>query len=257
MTDNESKDVKDTQAPDNDLTRRMFSSFSHELKTPLASIIGSLEVLNMMNSRLSDEKRAVLIETSLLESQRLDRYVSNILELSRLELNLVNMRIEPIPLSEVLYEALLLSNRLKHEAEINKIGISEDIILNTDIKLLSRLVDIIIENAILHSAAPQCRDPNDSSNRKIGHNVKIDIWCENHDDHFRLIIRDYGIGLPIESFDEIFEKYARLKHEDRKSNGTGLGLSIAREIGKLLNIEIQASNHPKGGAMFKIIFNNL
>jgi two-component system sensor histidine kinase KdpD len=228
---------------DNDLTRRMFSSFSHDLKTPLASIIGSLEVLSMMHTKLSEEKRTILIETSLNESHRLDRYVSNILELSKLELGLVNKRVEQIHIKDAIDEALLLAGRLKHKAIIKLLNVENEIIIDSDLKLLARMIDILIENAIIHSAESQ-----------NGESVKIDIWYENKNNKSILAIRDYGTGIPIESFDEIFEKYSRIKHMDRKNTGTGLGLSIAREIGKLIDIDISVSNHPKGGAIFEIVF---
>ena len=230
--------------PDNnDLTRRMFSSFSHDLKTPLASIIGSLEVLSMMHTKLSEEKRNILIETSLKESHRLDRYVSNILELSKLELGLVNKRVEQIHIKEAIEEALLLAGRLRHKASINLLNIENDTIINSDLKLLARMIDIIIENAIIHSAEGS-----------DGDNVKIDIWFETKNEKPILVVRDYGVGIPLESFGEIFEKYSRIKQADKKNSGTGLGLSIAREIGKLLDVEISASNHPKGGAIFEMLF---
>lgn len=221
-----------------DLSRAMFSSFSHDLKTPLAAIIGSLEVYTMMSDKLSNEKKLQLVEAALKESRRLDGFISNILEISKLEMGLITPKFSKVLLADVINSALITIKNKYPQANINVISVHEDIEVETDFHLLKKIINVFIENAIIHSETDQSIDVDYGMDK-----------CKKY-----ICVRDYGIGISESDFETIFTKYARIKLKDRKNAGTGLGLSIARAISQLLNCKINVSNHKNGGAIFCVSF---
>lgn len=84
------------------LYRQMLSAVSHDLKTPLATIIGSLEVYTLLEAKLSEEKRRSLINSALSEAYRLDKFITNILDMAKLESRAVQPREEPANLTPLI-----------------------------------------------------------------------------------------------------------------------------------------------------------
>ncbi len=95
------------------LHRQMLSSVSHDLKTPLASIIGSLEVYERMKDKLPEEKKTTLIHVALQEAYRLDNFITNILDMARFENHIVKPHYERTEITAIVSDCLLrLNNRL-------------------------------------------------------------------------------------------------------------------------------------------------
>jgi two-component system sensor histidine kinase KdpD len=220
---------------------QMMSAVSHDLKTPLASIIGSLEIHNKMNAALSPEKKAMLLTTALEEAYRLDGFISNILDMARLENGMTKVHKREYDLEQIIQDCIQKIVNLHERAEIKVIKPSELITCETDASLLSRAINCILDNAIKHSGNEKTK-------------IQIDYTAENN--QVTLHIKDDGTGIPPGEEEKIFNKYTRIAKKDHKNAGTGLGLTLARAIIELLGgyIHLQPSDTegPYQGACFKI-----
>jgi K+-sensing histidine kinase KdpD len=218
------------------LHRQMLSSISHDLKTPLAAVIGSLEIYTRMATILPPEKSAQLISTALSEAYRLDNFVTNILDMAKLENGMVPVRHESSDLEAVLRDCV---EKFNHRYQTQSIAITpfaHAIRVTTDPALLGRLLALLIDNAMKYGGSPAAVT---LGARQEGHGVTITV-------------SDNGGGIPHEKTEEIFSKYTRLKRQDHQNAGTGLGLAIGRSIAHLLRGTLVASNNDHGGALFTL-----
>ena len=221
--------------------RNMLSSVSHDLKTPLASVIGSLEIHERMKDKLPQDKKEALIATALQEAYRLDNFVTNILEMAKLEHNMVKVQKEDCHIDALIRDCLTkLGHRLK-DVTVNISSNESQDIVRSDATLLSRAVLQVLDNAVKYGGKP----------------TVIDIDYGHHQQNKKMYvirIRDNGKGIPPNLHETIFEKYTRFAKQDQQAAGTGLGLSITRHILKLLGGTVLASDSPAGGSVFTLSF---
>jgi len=227
------------------LHRQMLSSVSHDLKTPLATIIGSLEVMTMLYDKLTEEKRKSLIGSALTEAFRLDYFITNILDMAKFEADAVKPRFESGKLSQMIQDSLTRLGPLKSRGEIriNPLGGGDDIV--TDPMLGSRAIGLVLHNAFKFG---QRKTPNATPV------IEIDYGVDGREGFVR--IRDHGEGIPDDKQSAVFDKYTRLQKTDQQQAGTGLGLTICQHIMRLLDGRIVLSNHPEGGAVFTLYYLN-
>lgn len=215
----------------------MLSAVSHDLKTPLASIIGSLEVYDKLKAKLSDEKKNVLLKTALDEAYRLDNFITNILDMSKLENKMVKIRKEPLHLKSVLHDCVTKLGYKTSGVKIDMKG--DDVMVNSDSNLLCRALYLVVENAIRHNNNP---------------NPEIHIEVGGDEKRYFIRVEDNGPGIPEARIKDIFSKYSRISRQDHQNAGTGLGLAICRQIAIMLDGTITAANRPGGGAIFEFKF---
>ena len=218
---------------------QMMSAVSHDLKTPLASIIGSLEIHDKMKESLSEDKRVTLLKTALEEAYRLDGFISNILDMARIENGMTKVHRRHCEVDQIIQDCIQKVTNVQNKAEISVIKPLFSTSVETDSSLLSRSFQCLLDNAIKHSG-----------NAK----PKIQISFSEGDNEVIVHIKDDGVGIPAGDEEVIFSKYTRLAKKDYKNAGTGLGLTIARAISKLLGggIYLEKSNTegPYTGAAF-------
>ncbi len=223
------------------LHRQMLSSVSHDLKTPLATIIGSLEVMTMLYDKLSEEKRRSLISSALTEAFRLDHFITNILDMAKFEADAVRPRFEPARLSQMVQDSLARLGPLKTKGEIDIRTVTTEDALVTDSMLGARAIGLVLHNAFkyggLKAAVPL---------------IEVDYGLNGREGFVR--IRDHGEGIPPAKQAAVFDKYTRLQKTDQQNASTGLGLTICQYIMRLLDGRIELSNHPEGGAIFTLYF---
>lgn len=213
--------------------RQMLSAVSHDLKTPLASVIGSLEIYHRMGAHLPEAKRATLIETALNEAYRLDSFLTNILDMAKLENNLVPFRSEEIDIRTLLENIVSALGQRTANAKI-EIQPAQNFNVHLDIALASRALTLLVDNAVKHAGATPHVELNYSRAR----------------DMLIITIGDNGDGVPPGKEEEIFSKYSRLRRGDHQNAGTGLGLAIARHVARRLGGDVTVQNKPEGGALF-------
>ena len=220
--------------------RNMLSAVAHDLKTPLASIIGSLDVYTAMQGRLTAEKQAELIKVALQEAHRLDHFITNILDMARLEEGVVKPKQERVNIGAMLANCLASMGAQLQGATVDIQGLPETVTSVSDTVLLSRAASIVLDNAIKYGGAP----------------VASQVEYGNGDTGSGYIrIHDNGVGIASDQVENIFSKYTRLERiGQKKISGAGLGLAIARHIMQLLHGDIVAANHASGGAVFTLRF---
>ena len=222
------------------LHRAVLTSVSHDLKTPLTCIIGALEVYERTKEKLTLEKKNTLINTALQEAYRLDSFITNILDMARLESGAVKVKKELCVMDLLLEDCLiLLGRRLQRMRVISIKAIPATFPVTTDPVLLMRAICIVMDNAARYASL---------------HPV-IGVEYERIGEQVIIRVQDNGPGIPESKMEEIFSKYARFALQDHKHSGTGLGLPICREIMRLLDGTVTAANRAGGkGAVFTLAF---
>jgi len=208
------------------LHRTLLDSVSHELKTPLAVIHAALEGMNATNNPYVTE-----IETA---SRRLQRVVDNLLQMTRLESEVLKPHLDWCDLRDLISAAQqAVGDSLQgHQVQVT---IPTDLPpVKVDHALLAQAMANILHNAAIYSP-PE---------------TQIEITATIDDAMLFIAIRDHGPGLPLGEEDRVFEKFYRGK--GTKTGGTGLGLAIARGFVQTQGGEVCARNHPDGGAEFVI-----
>jgi two-component system, OmpR family, sensor histidine kinase KdpD len=216
----------------------LLSSVSHDLKTPLASIIGALSAYLTLGPRLKPEKHNELIEGSLQEARRLDSFITNILDMTRLETGNVKFKNEWYGIRQITDDVV---KRLQHTLRDRQVHVhlpSQEIEASMDIVMTGQVLQNILDNACKYTPV----------------DTRIDITWESKPEGLLCSVRDHGGGIPEDKLEHVFDKFARLHKKDSAPAGTGLGLAIARVVMQLQGGWIAASNHPEGGAMFTLCF---
>ena len=218
--------------------RKEFSAnVTHELKTPLTSIIASSEMINSNLVREKDVK--IFIEKIEKEAKRLLEMIDEILKLSFLDENGVNITIDKINLKTITNSVL---DRLQIIAKNKKITITSNLdnayILGNK-QLIENLIYNLCDNAIKY-------------NKENGY-IKINLQTQKSNIIFS--IKDSGIGIPKEAQKRVFERfYCVDKSRSKNLGGTGLGLSIVKSVAKYHNAKIELNSKENKGSEFKITF---
>lgn len=212
----------------------LFNSLSHELKTPISTIIGAADNLHSMSDKLSEHNKYELVSEISKASLRLDRQVGNLLNMSRLESGFIKPKNDWFDVSELIYDVL---NQLKdnlNEKPVH-VAVKENLpLFKLDYGLLFQVLHNLIHNA--------------ATNIPKYAVITIRALCVHN--KLVIIVEDTGHGFPENEIEKVFEKFYRLKNS--KTGGTGLGLSIARGFVESMEGTVRLENMPDGGAVFTI-----
>ncbi len=217
------------------LKREMTTNIAHELRTPVSSMMGYLEILKNQEE-LPLEKRQYFIERAYLQSVRLSELINDITLLTKIEESSNSFKIEEINLNQCFEEALKeLQVTEKENIKINNM-IFPSTKLMGNYNLVYSIFRNLIENSIKYAG------------ENISLNIEIDE--ENHDFYY-LSYFDTGVGIDPKNLDIIFDRFTRLDEgRSRKTGGSGLGLSIVKHAVQFHHGKIKAIIHPSGGLMF-------
>lgn len=216
------------------LYNTILNSLSHELRTPIAAIIGAADNLQNHNAKLSDKNRNELVKEISKASFRLNQQVENLLNMSRLESGFIQPKKDWCDINEVIYEAVkrIEENGITQEIKIN---INPAIpLFKLDKGMLEQVIYNLINNAALYTEADSV----------------INVVAICYADVLKIIIEDNGKGFPKDEIDNVFDKFYRLKNT--KTGGTGLGLSIVKGFTEAMKGSICLENISTGGARFTI-----
>ena len=219
------------------LRSMLLSSVSHDLKTPLAGIIGALSVHRSLGERLTAEKRDELIEAAIEEAQRLDSFITNILDMTRLESGNIQFKKEWHNVHSSLVDvARRLQQRCrKHQVVVHPAPAAIEAFM--DVMMTEQVLQNLLDNACKYTQAGTIIEMSCRISEEQG------VLCEIH---------DHGAGIPADKVELVFNKYTRLKKKDAQVAGTGLGLAISRTIMDGQGGWVTGANHPDGGAIFTI-----
>jgi two-component system sensor histidine kinase KdpD len=214
------------------LRNSLLSSVSHDLRTPLAVITGAASTLLQSAPRVDEATAQDLTKTILEESERLNRLIRNLLDMTRLESGAVEVNKEWLALEEVVGAAL---NRMEPRlvGRQVKVSIPEDLpLVPFDMVLIEQVLINLLENAAKYADGP------------------LEIGASSGPDEVLVEVADRGPGIPPGQEARVFEKFHRAARE-RSQGGVGLGLTICRAILAAHGGRIWAQNREGGGASFR------
>ncbi len=240
--------IKQTRASTLKLYNTLLDSLSHELRTPIAAILGSIDTLQQKNVNLSAETQQKLHSEIEKASMKLNYQVENLLNMSRLESGYIHPKLDWCDVKEIIYN---VCNRLSEETKDHKItyDIEENLpLFKLDYGLMEQIIYNLVYNGSQHTPK--------GANIKISAQYDVDTDFESHIELIKkcvITISDDGYGFPPDEIDKAFDKFHRYK--DSKTGGTGLGLSIVKGFVEAQNGIIELKNAEEGGAIFELTFN--
>ncbi len=218
-----------------DQKQRFIDNLSHEMRTPVAAVLGYGELLK--NAHIQPEERLSAIDYIITQSLRLQNLSAKLMELSSMKKDLIEMK--PVHLSDIVERAQNTLRKICEEKSIDfEVDMKVDDIMG-DPDLLESLFQNFFENAI----------------RVLDQKGKIRVYSEYEDNRTCVTIEDNGPGMPPQELKKIFEPFYRIdKARTRRHGGAGLGLSICRQICDLHNAKLMIFSEPKIGTQIKIYF---
>jgi two-component system, OmpR family, sensor histidine kinase KdpD len=219
------------------LRTALLTSISHDLKTPLASVLGSAGTLRELGDKLTDSEKAELLSTVIEESERLNRFIANLLDMTRLESGAVTPKLAPHDVSEIIGSTLQRTTKILRNHSV-RLDLATDVpMVSVDAVLFEQVLFNLLDNAAKYAAS--------------GTTVFIRTWKDR--DSVVLQILDEGEGIPQNDLEHIFDKFYRVPKADQIRPGTGLGLAISRGFVEAMNGTIVAANRSdRRGAAFTI-----
>lgn len=212
----------------------LLNTLSHELRTPIATIIGATDNLQSNNYNLTAANKEDLVSEISKATFRLNQQVENLLSMSRLESGFLRPKKDWCDVIEVIYDVVkrIEENNVQQKIIIN---VNPDIpVFKLDKAMLEQIIYNLVNNAIQYT-----KDHNE-----------INIIAHGYGGLLELVIQDNGPGFPVEEIDNVFNKFYRLKNT--KTGGTGLGLSIVKGFTEALGGTVQLENLNTGGAKFTV-----
>ena len=218
------------------LRNSLLSSISHDLRTPLATIVGCASALAENDAELSAKDRGDLCAAIYDESRRMSALVNNILDMARLDAGVVELNRQWHPLEELIGTALTaLQNRLAGRKLAVKLPPGLPMI-DADAVLIEQVLVNLLENALRYT-------PEGSP---------LEILVELSPFAVEVFVADRGPGIPKGMEAKLFEKFYRVRQEAAQS-GVGLGLAICRAIVEAHGGTMRAQNRASGGAVFSFM----
>jgi two-component system, OmpR family, sensor histidine kinase KdpD len=219
------------------LRSALLTSISHDLKTPLAAVLGAAGALRDLSAALSDGEKADLLATIVDEAERLNRFISNLLDMTKLESGAIVPNAAPHDIGEIVGSALRRASKIlaHHNVELE---LAADLpMVDLDAVLFEQVLFNLLDNAAKYS-------PN-------GTTIRIQSWRDR--DSVCLQVLDEGDGIPPTELEHIFDKFYRVEKGDQVRAGTGLGLAISRGFVEAMHGTITATNRTdRTGAVFAI-----
>jgi two-component system sensor histidine kinase KdpD len=213
----------------------LLSSVSHDLRTPIAAIVGASSTLLQSSPGLDEKANRELLESIWDEADRLNRFVRNLLDMTRLEAGVVSVKKELQPVEEVVGAALTRLEKILKGREIVT-SIPEDLpLVPIDAVLMEQLLVNLLENAVKYTPS--------------GSPITVVAGVEGTG--VVLEVLDRGPGIPKGDSGHIFEKFYRSKQAGMPS-GVGLGLAICKAVAEVHGGSIKAGNRDGGGTVISV-----
>jgi two-component system, OmpR family, sensor histidine kinase KdpD len=221
------------------LRSSLLTSVSHDLRTPLTSILGAASSLKIYGNEYSQATRDELVTTIEAEAERLNRFVANLLDTTRLESGSLDIKLELTDVEEIAGSALQRAGKVlaNHSVLVN---------LAPDLPMLP-LDGVLLEQTLFNLL--------DNATKYAPSGSRIEIRAEVQGEMAVMQVIDEGPGIPPQDLHRLFDKFYRIPAGDRRRAGTGLGLAICRGFVEAMGGRIEAGNRTdRSGAVFTITF---
>jgi two-component system sensor histidine kinase KdpD len=219
------------------LRQALLTSISHDLKTPLASVLGAASTMRDLASGLSEAEKRDLLATVIDESERLNRFIANLLDMTKLESGAIVPNTARYDIGEIVGSALRRAGKIlaRHKVWLE---LAADLpMLELDAVLFEQVLFNLLDNAAKYAPA----------------DTTISILTLRDKEHVSLQIVDEGGGIPAAELESVFDKFFRAQKGDHVRPGTGLGLAISRGFVEAMHGTISAANRiDRSGAVLTI-----
>ncbi|HTP01217.1 MAG TPA: sensor histidine kinase KdpD [Anaerolineales bacterium] len=217
------------------LQTALLNSISHDLRTPLVAITGTLSTLEQDDQHLDAATQRSLIHTAREEADRLNRLVGNLLDMTRIEAGAMKVKLEACDVEDLVGTAIgQMEERL--EGRTISVNIPADTpMARVDFVLIVHVLNNLLDNALKYS-------PKDSP---------LEIQGRRAQNEIQITVMDRGIGIPRDDLQKVFDKFHRVQRPEQVT-GTGLGLSICRGIVEAHGGRIWAEERRGGGTCVTI-----
>ena len=219
------------------LRSALLTSISHDLKTPLAAVLAAAGTVRDLSTKLTEAEKADLLATIVDESERLNRFIANLLDMTKLESGAIVPNAARHDLGEIVGTALQRAGKIlaRHRVELElESGLP---MLDLDAVLFEQVLFNLLDNAAKYS--PE------------GTTIRIQGWRDQSAVFLQVL--DEGHGIPPTELEQIFDKFYRVEKGDQVRAGTGLGLAISRGFVEAMHGSITAANRSdRRGAAFVI-----
>lgn len=214
------------------------AAVTHELKTPLTSLLGYASILRKRVDALPKERRDQFFEIIQRQGERILRLIGELLESSRMESGLAKLRREPIDLHR-LVEAVVAGMKPAAKRHTIEVALPEtDPGLWGDPSALEHILTNLLDNALKYSPK----------------RTTVRIWTEVSPNELRINVSNEGAGIPPEELPFIFERFRRGDDQEVKRNGVGLGLFIVRSLVEAQGGSVSCTSAPGSGSTFTVTF---
>jgi two-component system sensor histidine kinase KdpD len=219
------------------LRAALLTSISHDLKTPLASVLGAASTMRDLAGNLSDQQKLELLGTVIDESERLNRFIANLLDMTKLESGAIVPNAALHDIGEIVGSALRRAGKILGAHRVS-LDVAADLpMLELDAVLFEQVLFNLLDNAAKYSP----------------HGTTIAIRSRRDGRWVVLDVSDEGEGIPPDEVEHIFDKFYRAQKGDHVRPGTGLGLAISRGFVEAMHGRIMAANRSdRSGAMLTI-----
>ncbi|MFA5955385.1 ATP-binding protein [Hyphomicrobium sp.] len=219
------------------LRAALLTSLSHDLKTPLAAILGAATTMRDFSDKFDADAREELLSTIIDESERLNRFIANLLDMTKLEAGAISAKTEFHDVAEIIDATLKRAKKILGRHKIQYNIPTATLNVKADPVLLEQVLFNVLDNAAKY--APE------------GTTIQIDAWQDFN--RVTIQIQDEGTGIPPGDLEKIFDKFYRANKADHVRAGTGLGLPISRGFIEIMGGTITAANrYDRDGALVTI-----
>lgn len=220
------------------LQSALLISLSHDLRTPLACILGSATTLDDFGEVLDREAHSDLVRVIREEAERLNRFLGNLLDMTRLDAGVIEPRLRPVDLACLVADTVDRASRTLVDHHVVLQVPPRLVRVGLDPVLFEQLLFNILDNAAMYAPA--------------GSEIRIRAWRD--EDRVRLAISDEGCGIAPADLDRVFDRFYRARPSDRQRAGTGLGLAVCQGLVEAMGGTIAAGNRKdRRGAVFTMI----
>ncbi len=216
----------------NELKANFIALAAHELRTPMTTIHGFVTTLHHLGDRLDPEQRDTVREALIQQTERMARLVEQLLDLSRLDAEAIEIAPERVDVRAQVEEIVRASALDPGQVEVR---VPEDAVATVDRNVLERVIGNLLTNAVRYGQPP------------------VIISAERTDRHVRISVEDRGQGVPAEFVPDLFERFSRSEGSRASAVGTGLGLAIARSYARAHGGDLVYEDASPTGARFRLI----
>jgi len=217
-----------------DMKNTFLEAVSHDLRTPLTSILGSALTLEQAGTSIAQEDAVDLLRRIAANARKLERLLSDLLDLDRLQRGIISPQRRPTDIAELVAQAVQESDLLGGRSVV--VDVPEPLVANLDAAKVERIIENLLANAARHTPPGS----------------RVWVSARREDAGVLLAVEDEGAGVPLELREAVFEPFRQGPGPSEHSPGVGVGLSLVARFAELHGGAAWVEDRPGGGASFRV-----